>query len=676
VARNARPGHHDAITRRRGLRPAVVVALLSVVLASTSLRGNAASKPDAGIQKIQHVIVIVQENRSFDSYFGTFPGADGIPMANGEPTVCVPNPKAGGCTRPTLDHNDVNVGGPHSAADSVADVDGGRMDGFVKQAQAASTRCIDPTNPVCIPEASTDVMTYHAASDIPNYWSYAQNYVLQDHMYEPIGSWSEPVHEWIVSGWAATCTRHFDPSSCTNDIAAVGRAFPDGNPIDVRPTAGSPILAWTDMTYLLHAHDVTWGYYVVPGAEPDCEDPTRIMCAPVRQTPRTKGIWNPLPYFDTVRQNGQLGDVQGVYKFYDAARDGTLPQVSWVIPSYDVSEHPPASISAGMAYVTSLVNAVMSGPDWSSTAIFLTWDDWGGFYDHAVPPTVDENGYGIRVPGLVISPYARQGFIDHQTLSFDAYNKFIEDDFLGGARLDPATDGRPDPRPDVRESAPALGDLAADFDFAQPPRPPSLLPVHPTTTLTARTPFPPLDPHSASGNARATVSWNAPKSDGGSPILRYVVTVSNGNAAARKVVVAPTSSAKMSIVIARLTNGRQYTFVVAAENAVGTGLSAIAWPRLVVGAPRPPPSVTATAGAGRSLVRWRAPLYTNGAPITGYVITPYADSIAQPSVVVGSGVRSKMFTNLKVGTTYTFRVAARNARGVGARRVSNAVDPH
>ncbi|MBV9041302.1 MAG: phospholipase, partial [Acidimicrobiia bacterium] len=129
---------------------------------------------------------------------------------------------------------------------------------------------------------------------------------------------------------------------------------------------------------------------------------------------------------------------------------------------------------------TSLVNALMRSPDWSSTAIFLSWDDWGGFYDHVVPPTVDENGYGLRVPGLVISPYARAGFIDHQTLSFDAYAKFIEDDFLGGQRLDPRTDGRPDPRPSVRETAKLLGDLSADFDFNQAPRPPVLLSVHPS----------------------------------------------------------------------------------------------------------------------------------------------------------------------------------------------------
>jgi phospholipase C len=153
------------------------------------------------------------------------------------------------------------------------------------------------------------------------------------------------------------------------------------------------------------------------------------------------------------------------------------------VPSNPVSEHPPSSIAAGQAYVTSVINAVMKSPDWRSTAIFLTWDDWGGFYDHVVPPKVDVNGYGLRVPGLVISPYARRGFIDHQVLSFDAFVKFIEDDFLGGRRLDPATDGRPDPRPSVRENMAILGSVVRDFNFKQKPRRPMLLPVHPSRRL-------------------------------------------------------------------------------------------------------------------------------------------------------------------------------------------------
>ena len=131
--------------------------------------------------------------------------------------------------------------------------------------------------------------------------------------------------------------------------------------------------------------------------------------------------------------------------------------------------------------MTAIVNAAMKSPDWDSTAIFLQWDDWGGFYDHVVPPAVDQNGYGLRVPAMVISPYAKQGYIDHQTLSSDAYLKFIEDDFLGGSRLNPKTDGRPDPRPDVREDEKILGNMVNDFDFNQAPRAPVLLPTNPPT---------------------------------------------------------------------------------------------------------------------------------------------------------------------------------------------------
>ena len=166
-----------------------------------------------------------------------------------------------------------------------------------------------------------------------------------------------------------------------------------------------------------------------------------------------------------------MGNVQDLSNFLAAAIDGNLPAVSWVTPNAADSEVPPASINRGQAYVTNLINTLMQGPDWDSTAIFLAWGDWSGFYDQVVPPVVDDNGYGLRVPGLLISPYAKRGFIDHQVLSFDAYLKFIEDRFLGGQRLDPATDGRPDSRPDVREVQSQLGDLRSEFDSNQAPLP-------------------------------------------------------------------------------------------------------------------------------------------------------------------------------------------------------------
>ncbi|GCE09835.1 alkaline phosphatase family protein [Dictyobacter aurantiacus] len=425
------------------------------------------------IHKIKHVIVIMQENRSFDSYFGTYPGADGIPMKNGVPSVCVNDPKTHQCIKPYHDTQDLNHGGPHGVANAVADVNGGKMDGFVAQAEKGKGSCTNPDDPACSAGGQTDVMGYHTAGEIPNYWSYAKNFVLQDHMFEPDSSWSLPAHLFMVSGWSAFCSKPGDPSSCTNNIKG---------PVPLKKANQyTADYAWTDLTYLLHKANVGWAYYVAPGTEPDCEDDA-ASCQQVKQRAKTPGIWNPLPDFDTVKQDGQLQNVQSLNNFYSAAQKGTLPAVSWITPNSKNSEHPPALVSTGQSYVTQLVNAVMNGPDWDSTAIFLAWDDWGGFYDHVTPPTADQNGYGLRVPGLVISAYARQGYIDHQTLSFDAYLKFIEDDFLNGSRIDPKTDGRPDPRPDVRENASILGNLVNDFDFNQTPRKPLILSTNPKTS--------------------------------------------------------------------------------------------------------------------------------------------------------------------------------------------------
>jgi phospholipase C len=195
-------------------------------------------------------------------------------------------------------------------------------------------------------------------------------------------------------------------------------------------------------------------------------------------------IWNPLPGFSDVHQDAQGGNVVPLHTFFDEAKSGTLPQISWIVPEPADSEHPPALISGGQAYVTKIINAVMKSSDWDSSAIFLSWDDWGGFYDNMVPPSMDALGYGMRVPGIVISPYAKKGFIDHQVVSSDAYLRFIEDDFLNGARLDPATDGRPDPRPDVRENL--TGNLVSDFNFQQSPRPPVILNPCPQSTLSPK----------------------------------------------------------------------------------------------------------------------------------------------------------------------------------------------
>jgi phospholipase C len=479
-------------------------------------------------------VIIMQENRSFDSYFGTYPGADGIPAKNGRFTVCVPDPRTRGCDRPYHDPSLVNGGAGHNQQDAITDIDHGRMDGFVRSAEQGVSRgcsAANPPTPACLTSSPPDVMGYHDAREIPNYWTYARDFTLQDHMFEPVDSWSLPAHLYLVSGWSARCASA-SPASCVSDPAQLGghlaRLIPAsfrsclqtrgvqlkslrqalGNLTPAERAAVSAcfslltpgqrqsllalagggegeqlgLYSWTDLTYLLHKNHVSWAYYVQAGIQPDCDDnpdQTAAGCAPVAQGAGTPSIWNPLPAFTDIKADGQLGDITTLSAFYAAAARGTLPAVSWIAPTQANSDHPPASIATGQAYVTNLINTIMKGPDWDSTAIFVAWDDWGGFYDNVVPPAVDASGYGLRVPALVISPYARTGYIDHQTLSFDAYNKFIEDDFLGGQRLDPATDGRPDRRPTVRENVPVLGNLVQDFDFSQPPRPPVLLPTHP-----------------------------------------------------------------------------------------------------------------------------------------------------------------------------------------------------
>ncbi len=423
--------------------------------------------------KIKHIIVIMQENRSFDEYFGTYPGANGFPTQDGQFSVCINDPSTGKCVYPYHNAADKNFGGPHSAANATADINHGKMNGFISQAELGKAGCIGSLNPSCGGILHPDVMGYHDAREIPNYWAYAENFVLQDNLFAPNASWSLPAHLYMVSEWSAICSRAGDPMSCVNALQNPGLP-PDFNSTPRQP----PDYAWTDLTYLLFKNYVSWKYYIQSGTEPDCSNDA-ADCPPVHQNAKTPGIWNPLPYFDTVKEDNQLENITDVTNYYKDARNGALPAISWITPGGANSEHPPSRISDGQAWTTSLINAAMQGPDWDSTVIFLSWDDWGGFYDHVVPPVVDENGYGLRVPGLVISPYARKGYIDHQVLSHDAYIKFMEDVFLGGQRLDPATDGRPDPRPSVRENAPQLGNLLLDLDFNQSPRPPLILPIHP-----------------------------------------------------------------------------------------------------------------------------------------------------------------------------------------------------
>jgi phospholipase C len=452
--------------------------------ASTSTEGSRSFRSSApgsspatggGLRTLQHLIFIVQENRSFDHYFGTFPGADGIPTKpDGTFDVCVPNKyRNGACARPYVSGAVDFVGGPHTHRAAVADVNGGAMNGFIQTLLPVADACwTGGDGRGCDGQVGADgqpdVMATLTAAQIPNYWSYARHFALQDHMFAPVDSWTLPSHLFLMSGWSAYCPDPTDPMACVSDVDVKG--------LDRRWYYGQdPIYAWTDITWLLDRAHVSWASYIgnhTCWQHPPCQDPEGRQYATAYNRNVLPGFTS---FWDGERASGVTDNVRPVEDYLHAAGDGSLPSVSWVFPTSVTGEHPasPSTTRTGMAYVTRLINAVMQGPSWDSTAIFLTWDDWGGFYDHVVPPRVDGNGYGLRVPGLVISPWVRPGMIQHTSQSFDSYLRLIEDRFLGSQRLDPKTDGRPDARPTVRERL--ANPIQSVFDFHQDPLPPLVL---------------------------------------------------------------------------------------------------------------------------------------------------------------------------------------------------------
>ncbi len=474
---------------RRRLAALTAIVLIAAACTATTTTSGAPTTSSVsptmptghGINKIEHLIFVVQENRSFDHYFGTYPGADGLATnPDGSFADCIPNTFQGGaCVGPYISESIDFDGGPHAHADSVRDVNGGKMDGFIASLKPRPDYCWTvPDQPKCPaligPEGQPDVMSTLPRDRIPNYWAYADRFTLQDAMFAPTDSWTLPSHLFLVSGWSAYCSDTTDPMSCTSDLSLKG---------DRRWNYGDdPKYAWTDITWLLDRNDVSWASYVGNDTcwlHPPCPEPERRGFETSYQRNVLPGFTS---FWNGERTSGVQDNTLPVNDYLAGAASGDLPSVSWILPTAVTSEHPhgPSTIQTGMAFVTRLVNAAMQGPDWNSTAVIVTWDDWGGFYDHVVPPRVDRNGYGLRVPALVISPWAKPGYIDHTTLSFDSYLRLIEDRFLDGQRLDPATDGRPDSRPTVRERL--ANPMRAAFDFNQEPLPPLVLDPWPWDT--------------------------------------------------------------------------------------------------------------------------------------------------------------------------------------------------
>jgi len=380
------------------------------------------SRPlDPNLALIEHIVFIVKENRTFDNYFGTFPGADGATSGTISTGEVIPL----GHT-PDRTPNDID----HSFNGAVRAIDGGAMDKFNTLTGCGS---YSGGNFLCMSQLTQD--------DIPNYFALASYFTLADAMFSSLTGPSFPNHLYTIaaqSGWAIS-----NPSNSMGrwgcDSPSNSRTVllnPDGTRTPVYPCFDFPTLADS-----LDAAGISWRYYAPnPGA--------------------SGYIWSAYNAINHIRYGGDWANVVPPTQFVQDAMSGNLAAVSWIVVGSGLSEHPPASSCAGENWTVQQLNAVMQGPLWNTTAVFLTWDDFGGFYDHVPPPFSDRFGFGPRVPLLIISPYAISGNISHTVYEFSSLLKFAEERF----GLDPLTD---------RDAQ--ANDLMDSFDFTQAPLPPLIL---------------------------------------------------------------------------------------------------------------------------------------------------------------------------------------------------------
>jgi phospholipase C len=440
---------------------------------------------------IKHLIFIIQENHSFDNYFGTYPGANGFENA----PLCCPTSLTTGSNSQMITPFHMNVSQPvfivgdelppgqmyPNSSDAISLTSGeGDVQPFLlpsETVQSISHSWISAhidwnngsMNGFIVGENSSETMGYYNGNDIPYYWDYAKNFVLDDNFFSSLMGPSFPNHLYIASGSSGDGTLS-NPHNYT--------FIRYGSIVDNAPVIqGSPDLllsklvshnlnfTWEAMAQELSRYGVSWKWYT---GSPNATAPS---------------YWDVLPLFNYFQQNRtQLQDnVVSTQNFINSLQNGTLPSISWIIPGsawrppiypftatppipYCVtSEHPPARSDCGMDYVAYLVNAVMTSQYWQSTAIIVTWDDYGGFYDNVPPPVVDTFGEGFRVPTLVISPWAKHGYIDHTPYEFGSLLSLVESVFHVpslGAR-DSIGIGR--------------NNMMNSFDFSQTPQPPLIL---------------------------------------------------------------------------------------------------------------------------------------------------------------------------------------------------------
>jgi phospholipase C len=366
------------------------VALAAILAAAVAAPAQAETGPAT---PIEHFVVLMQENHSFDNYFGTYPGADRIPEDTCMPIGRRPRP----CVRPfRLGHRPVPDLG-HDLRIHRMQYANGRMDGFVRAASVDRQR------------VERAVMGYYDGRDLPIFWNVARDYVLFDRFFAASAAGSVPNHLFWVSG------RHGDSEG------RLGRLPTIFDRLDER--------------------GVSWKFYV---EDYDPTDAAQAVRVPLLDSPRY------------VRDPARFGRIVDLEQYYEDLRTGALPEVAYIAPAGS-SEHPPSRIGAGQALIRRLLTALSMSSAWPSSAFMWTYDEPGGWFDHVRPP---RGGSGLRVPALLVSPYARRGHVDSTPLDTTSILRFIEDNW--GLK------------PLARRDAQSKG-LADAFDFSQPPREPSIL---------------------------------------------------------------------------------------------------------------------------------------------------------------------------------------------------------
>lgn len=399
-----------------------LVFVLTLPLGAQSGGSPSATLP-SGFSNIQHIVFIIKENRSFNNYFGLFPGAVGA-------TSC----KVSNGDTITLRHTPDRVRDMgHDWSDAVTAIDGGKMDKF---------------DLVKLGNVKGDYMTCSQLqeTDIPNYWSYAKTFVLADHMFSSLKGPSFPNHLYTVTADDEDGVIS-NPSNNEEEAGSWGCDAPAGTYVQVMNTEGEvsdepPCFSSTTLADLLESAGVSWAYYAPSQGE-------------------SGYIWSTLDSYSQIRNSTLWTEhVLPYTQFATDAAAGNLPAVSWVVQPGDQSDHPPASSCAGENFTVGQLNALMQGPEWDSTAVYLTWDDFGGFYDPVPPPVIDYYGFGPRIPLLIISPYAKPAYISHTQYELSSILKTIEERFSL-----PSLNGR-----DI-----AANDTLDSFDFSQKPLSPLVL---------------------------------------------------------------------------------------------------------------------------------------------------------------------------------------------------------